>query len=434
MAAPCFAPGSGRLILFLIIVVLHSAFCKAISALPIFNLVDDCGGVGDGRTLNSAPTMRCLERIAEAGGGVIYWPPGRFLHSPFNVTTNGTTLLLAPGATLLATTNVSLWPVIAPLPGYGCSREYPSSPNRFSAFITVWNASGVRITSNASDSNGAHGVLDGQGAIWWGMRKAHTLVRDPGAVIETMYADHVELDNIDVVMSPYYHVHPYASSFIHVHDVRVSSGHAGPETDGIDPDSSHDVLIERVVIDTGDDAIAVKSGWNEPGLAFNRSSHSILVRDSVLSTGANAFCMGSEMSGSVYNVTAVNVTCADVDVCFRLKSALGRGGFIRDIGMYDSRIVIARTAISMSDYYGGAPGPINASLVPQVGNVTIRGLIGEVIEAAGSFEGLNNSDITGIVLQDIHLGAPKRSWEPCVNVSGTQHNVTPPACASFVPS
>lgn len=378
--------------------------------------------------------VHCLDRIAEAGGGTIYWPPGRFLHSPFNVTTNGTTLLLAPGATLLATTNVTLWPVISPLPGYGCSREFPSSPNRFSAFITVWNASAVRITTNTTDRHSARGVLNGQGVMWWNMRKAHTLVRDPGAVIETMYADHVELDHIDVVMSPYYHVHPYASSFVHVHDARVSSGHSGPETDGIDPDSSHDVLIERVVIDTGDDAIAVKSGWNEPGLAFNRSSHSILVRDSVLSTGANAFCVGSEMSGGVYNVTAFNVTCADVDVCFRLKSALGRGGFIRDIAMYDSRILIARTAISMSDYYGGAPGPVNASLVPRVGNATIRGLVGEVIEAAGSFEGLNNSAIGGIVLRDIRLGAPRDSWKPCVNVSGTQHNVTPPACASFVPS
>jgi polygalacturonase len=383
--------------------------------------------------LNDVAMLRCLELIAAAGGGTVYWPPGRFLHAPFNVTTNGTTLLLSPSTTILATQNASLWPVVAPLPGYGCSRDYPSVLNRFSAFITLWNASSVRITTNISGSAG-RGVIDGQGASWWAMREDGTLTRDPGAILETMFADHVEIDNVDVLMSPGYHIHPYASSFLHIHDLRVSSGHAGPETDGIDPDSSHDILIERVAIDTGDDAIAVKSGWNEPGLRFNRSSHSILVRDSVLSTGANAFCVGSEMSGGVYNVTAVNVTCADVDVCFRLKSALGRGGFIRDIAMYDSRITLARTAISMSDYYGGAPGPINASLIPRVGYATIRGLVGELVEAAGSFEGLNNSEIDGIVLEDILLHAPKGSWKPCVNVSGSQRNVTPAACSSFVPA
>ena len=38
----------------------------------------------------------------------------------------------------------------------------------------------------------------------------------------------------------------------------------GPNGDGIDPDGSADVLIERVSITTADDAIAIKSGTAPP--------------------------------------------------------------------------------------------------------------------------------------------------------------------------
>jgi len=232
-------------------------------------------------------------------------------------------------------------------------------------------------------------------------------------------------------MSPYYHVHPFASAFLHFHDLRIDSLHGGSETDGLDPDSSHDVLIERVIIDTGDDAIAVKSGWDQPGIDFAMPSYNILIRDSYLSTEANAVCVGSEMSGGVYNVSAVNVTCADVGTCFRLKSALGRGGEIRDISMLDSRIIGAGTAIEASDYYGGHPlGPVNASLVPRVGRMTVRNLTGVLVRAAGSFAGLPDANITDVRLQDIALDAPAGSWA-CANASGTSDNVRPAPCAEL---
>jgi polygalacturonase len=316
------------------------------------NLVRDCGGVGDGVALNDAALATCLGLLSAAGGGTLYVPSGTFLSSPFNISSSSTTLLLGGGATLRASPDEARWPLVLPLPSLGSCREYPAAYLRFSAYLTVWNATGVRITTNASAGQ-APGALYGDGPVWWQRRSSKALTRDPGPLLELMYCDHVEVDGIDVLMSPYYHVHPFASSFLHFHDLRISSLHGGPETDGLDPDSSHDVLIERVTIDTGDDAIAVKSGWDAPGIAFARPSYNILVRDSYLSTGANALCIGSEMSGGVHNVTAWNVTCGDVDTCFRLKSALGRGGEVRDVGMYNSTILGARTALRPATTMGG---------------------------------------------------------------------------------
>ena len=393
------------------------------------NFVRDCGGIGDGVALNDAAWAACLQRIAASAGGTVYVPAGTFLSSPFNLTTSSTILVLGGGATLRATPDEARWPLILPLPSLGSCREFPAVHLRYSAFLTIWNATDVRITSNASAGE-APGALYGDGPVWWARRSAKTLGRDPGALLELMYAERVEVDNIAILMSPYYHVHPFASAFLHFHDLRISSLHGGSETDGLDPDSSHDILIERVVIDTGDDAIAVKSGWDQPGIDFARPSYNILVRDSYLSTGANAFCMGSEMSGGVYNVTALNVTCVDVDTCFRLKSALGRGGEIRDIFMINSTIFGAKTAIEASDFYGGHPGPVNSSLVPRVGHMRISGLKGTLVEAAGAFAGLNNSIISGVVLEDIDLDAPAGSWS-CAHADGTSRSVKPLPCAEL---
>ena len=393
----------------------------------------DCGGVGDGETYNDAAFARCLALVGgAAGAGTVFVPPGRFLSGPINITRSDTTLLIAGNCTLVASPDTSRFPLIAPLPSLGQCREY-STIERYSAFITVWNASRVRISSNASVGAGDElATLDGNGPVWWAARSSKVLKNDPGAIVETMFSDSVEIDHLRVWWSPYWHVHPYASSNVYIHDADISSFHQGPETDGVDPDCSHDVLIERVTIDTGDDAIAVKSGWDQIGIDFAHPSYNIVVRDSVLSTGANAFCIGSEMSGGVFNVSAVNITCLDVDTCFRLKSSLGRGGVIRDISMRDSRIIGAGTAFDASDYYGGHPLPVNASLVPTVGDAVIERVSGVLVERAGLFAGLAQRNISGIVMRDIALDAPAGSWS-CANVTGAFSNVTPAPCGNFAP-
>lgn len=44
-------------------------------------------------------------------------------------------------------------------------------------------------------------------------------------------------------------------------------------------DSCQDVLIENCYISVGDDAIAIKSGWDQYGIAYGRPSSDILIRN-----------------------------------------------------------------------------------------------------------------------------------------------------------
>jgi len=47
-------------------------------------------------------------------------------------------------------------------------------------------------------------------------------------------------------------------------------------------DSCEDMLIEDCYISVGDDAIAIKSGWDQYGIAYGRPSMNIMIRNLVV--------------------------------------------------------------------------------------------------------------------------------------------------------
>ena len=64
---------------------------------------------------------------------------------------------------------------------------------------------------------------------------------------------------------------------VHIHHVNITDdapGNAHFNTDGIDPNSCEDVLIEDYYYCGGDDAIAIKSGWNIAGILYGKPSRS----------------------------------------------------------------------------------------------------------------------------------------------------------------
>lgn len=79
----------------------------------------------------------------------------------------------------------------------------------------------------------------------------------------------------------------------------------------------------------GDDAVAVKSGWNWAGTNFGMPSENIVVRNAV-SAGRGGYTIGSEMSGGVRNVTFTD-SVSTGESGIRISSELGRGGYVKNI-------------------------------------------------------------------------------------------------------
>lgn len=106
-------------------------------------LVTSYGAVGDGKTLNTAALQKALDVCAQAGGGTVNIPAGRFLTGPLTLG-SALNLHLQSGATLLMSDDPAQFPVMA---------------GRYQDCLTAHDAHDVALTGD--------GTIDGQGAYWW---------------------------------------------------------------------------------------------------------------------------------------------------------------------------------------------------------------------------------------------------------------------------
>ncbi|KAJ6347316.1 hypothetical protein OIU76_003906 [Salix suchowensis] len=208
-----------------------------------------------------------------------------------------------------------------------------------------------------------------------------------------------------------------------------------PNTDGIDPDSSSNVCIEDSYISTGDDLVAVKSGWDEYGIAYGRPSSGITIRRITGSSPFSGIAIGSETSGGVKNVLVENINLYNMGVGIHIKTNIGRGGFITNITVTDVYMENVRKGIRIAGDVGDHPDEsFNPNALPVVNGITFKSIWGEKVQQPGSIQGLKNSPFTGICLSNINLHGepgPRSSPWKCSDVSGSSLKVSPWPCSEL---
>ncbi|ONI07400.1 hypothetical protein PRUPE_5G117600 [Prunus persica] len=390
--------------------------------------ITDFGGVGDGVTLNTKAFREAIYRIEHLkrrGGTLLYIPPGVYLTESFNLTSH-MTLYLAKGAVIKATQDTRNWPLIAPLPSYGRGRELPGG--RYSSFIHGDGIHDVVIT-------GENGTIDGQGGVWWNMWRQRTLQFTRPNLIEFMNSKNIIISNVIFQNSPFWNIHPVYCSNVVVRYVTILAPYDSPNTDGVDPDSSSNVCIEDSYISTGDDLVAVKSGWDEYGIAYGRPSSGITIRRVRGSSPFAGIAIGSETSGGVENVLAEHINLYNMGVGIHIKTNIGRGGFIRNITVSDVYMEEVRRGIKIAGDVGDHPDDkYNQNALPVVKGITLKDIWGVQVQQAGVILGLKNSPFTGICLSNINLhgmtGSRSPPWK-CSDISGAAHLVSPLQCSEL---
>ncbi|XP_071693925.1 probable polygalacturonase [Rutidosis leptorrhynchoides] len=393
--------------------------------------IADFGGVGDGRTLNTKAFNEAIYRIKHLrrrGGTLLYIPAGVYLTESFNLTSR-MTLFLAKGAVIKATQKTANWPLIAPLPSYGRGRERPGG--RYMSFIHGEGLHDVIIT-------GEKGTIDGQGGVWWDMWRKRTLRFTRPNLIEFKDSRNIIISNVIFKNSPFWNIHPVYCSNVVIQHVTILAPPDSPNTDGIDPDSSSHICIEDSYISTGDDLVAVKSGWDEYGISYGRPSHDITIRRVTGSSRFAGIGIGSETSGGVYNILAEDITLYNIGVGIHIKTNIGRGGIIRNITVSDVYMVNARKGIKITADVGDHPdNNYNPNALPVIKHVRIRNVRGEKVQQAGLIKGLKNSPFMDICLTNINLhgtiGSRYVAWQ-CSDVNGGSIQVKPSPCSELIRS
>ena len=121
--------------------------------------------------------------------------------------------------------------------------------------------------------------------------------------------------------------------------IRNNVGGYGPSSDGVNTDSSRNVLVENCDIDCNDDNLCIKSGKDADGLRVNRPTERVVYRNCVTRSGHGLFTLGSETSGGMHDIEVYGLRAEGTAVGIRFKSAKVRGGVMRDIWFHDIEMV-----------------------------------------------------------------------------------------------
>nr|GEV35473.1 probable polygalacturonase [Tanacetum cinerariifolium] len=383
------------------------------------------GGVGDGVTSNTAAFMAAMvemRRYEGRGGAQLNVPEGKWVTGSFNLTSNFT-LFLEHGAVIMGSEDPKEWPIIKPLPSYGRGRERLGG--RHISLIHGDGLTNVVIT-------GQNGTIDGRGKMWWDLWWNRTLEHTRGHLVEIMNSRNILISNLTFRNSPFWTIHPVYCSNVVIKDLTILAPLKAPNTDGIDPDSCTNVCIEDCYIESGDDLVAVKSGWDQYGINMARPSSNIIIRRV---SGTTPTCsgvgIGSEMSGGISNIQIENLHIRNSAAGIRIKTDIGRGGYIENITI--TNITMDGVKVPLRFSRGADDHPDDAwdpKALPRIKGIFITNVVSFNSRKPPMLLGIEGAPFEGICMKNVSLFGlrPTVQWS-CEHISGFVNGVLPSACA-----
>lgn len=269
-----------------------------------------CGASADAVTNNAPAIQKAIDGCSASGGGRVTVPAGKYLCGTIELKDN-VELHLQQGAVLIASLNQRDIRNTAHPDGSGEESGF---------FVGALHAKNIALTGL--------GTLDGQG---------RRVMKDDGADGEyhecpllsegfrprlTYFEDVEELTVQDVTFkdSALWTLHMAGCRRVRVERIKILNNPRGANNDGIDPDSCQDVLISDCLIETGDDAIVVKT--TKPMTEKYGPCENIVIRGCILASHDSALKIGTETHGDIRNVIFSDCVVKD---CSR-----GVGIWVRD--------------------------------------------------------------------------------------------------------
>lgn len=419
--------------------------------------VADFGGNPDGVTLNTDAFAKAMDALSKKGGGTLHVPSGVWFTGPIVFRSN-IYMHLEKGALILFSPDFDLYPLVNTV-FEGLDTRRCQSP------ISGRNLENIAITGEGS--------INGSGGAWRPLKKGKvteshwkSVVNSGGVVkdgnywfptegslrglemsdmnvprgdlseaewneikvflrpvmVSFMECKNVLLEGVLFENSPSWNIHPLMCENVIINNIFVRNPGYSQNGDGVDLESCKNALIVNSTFDVGDDAICIKSGKDEDGRRRARPTENVIVDNCKVFQGHGGFVVGSEMSGSVRNISVSNCQFLGTDVGLRFKSRRGRGGvveniYITNINMFD----IATESLLFDLYYGGksaseslADGdktpveettpPVDET-TPVFKDIYVKNLISRNARRAMFFNGLPEMNITNINIENVTISA-----------------------------
>jgi polygalacturonase len=371
------------------------------------------GAKGDGKALDTSAINKTIETCHQAGGGVVYLGPGTYLSGTVILKSN-VTLYLEAGALLLGSASLADY---APQRGSG-----PDSDANQRHLVFARDAENIGVAGP--------GRIDGQGPKFWAPSgRAAVAPEDawadvaaydwkplprPSPMLEFYNCRNLRIEEARIGDAPGWTLRPLLCNNVFIRGISIKNPLIGPNAGGLDLTCSQNVFVSDCMIDSGDDAICLKS--ENPYSREVAVSRNITVTNCVLSCCRNGFEIGAATRGGIENVTFSNsvIFNDDVEPAARVLAGIALemvdGGWLEGVAVSNIRMQRARAPIFIRRglRHGRPDGSAG----------TLRGVMIENIQATGSIcassiAGLPEFNVEDVRLSNIRIDneeAGKADW------------------------
>lgn len=142
--------------------------------------------------------------------------------------------------------------------------------------------------------------------------------------------------------------------------------------------------------------------------------------------------MGSEMSGGIKDVRIEDVTLINTESAIRIKTAIGRGGYVKDIFARRFTMKTMKYVFWMTGSYTLHPIGFDPKALPEISNINYRDMTAENVTISAKLEGIKNDPFKGICMSNVTIAlsptTKKMQWN-CTDVAGVTSRVKPEPCS-----
>ena len=284
------------------------------------------GAKGDGKTLDTQAIQAAIDRCNRDGGGKVYLHKGSFISGTIYMKDN-VTLHIEAGAILRASNNLDDFPII---PSRYYSYKGPKVTNKM--LIYAEDVKNITISGR--------GTIDGNGDHWLEGPYGRPSFSVRPRIIHMRGCENVHVHDVTLYNSASWVQSYKLCKNLYIDGVTVDSREnkdiekirfadaRGRNTDGLDLVDCETVRISNCYINSGDDAICLKS------FSPDKICRDIVITNCVVSCNASGIKIGTETSGAFEDITIQNCVIFDTR-CDGITIATVDGARIERINISD---------------------------------------------------------------------------------------------------
>jgi len=312
----------------------------------------ECGGIGDGLTLNTEAFGKAISLLSNRGGGHLVIPAGVYLSGLISLKDNidlhlecNAIIVFSPDKKdHLRTDGKRQATSVKPSPAISaskCKNISITGEGIIDGNGEWWRMAkrGKLSTLEWKDLKSRGGKLSEDGELWYAydLTNFDNIADDEIAqeklrqnMVRFTDCENVLVSGVTLMNSPKFHLVPQRCNNVIIDGVTIRCPWNAQNGDAIDIGNSRNVLIVNNTIDAGDDGICMKGGAGKTGEEHGPCEN-INIQYNKVYHAHGGFVIGSEFSGGMKNIFVNENTFSGTDTGLRFKSAMGRGGRTENI-------------------------------------------------------------------------------------------------------